>query len=71
MPSRVKLSLEFYKLLIQCPLSLWERVRVRAVDGKTSYFLFAISSCPHPLPLSQRERGEKGIQHGTKMDIHR
>ena len=35
-----------------CPLSLWERVRVRA-SARTAIHVRS----PHPLPLSQRERG--------------
>jgi hypothetical protein len=41
-----------------CPLSLWERVRVRAVGRKMYYLDYLLSLCPHPLPLSQRERGD-------------
>ena len=38
---------------ILCPLSPWERVRVRAAFGT---FIHAANR-PHPRPLSQRERG--------------
>ena len=36
------------------PLSLWERARVRAVQR---WIVFSASICPHPRPLSRRERG--------------
>ena len=41
------------------PLSLWERVRVRAGAKMAAIFSFFRRSqpSPHPLPLSQRERG--------------
>jgi hypothetical protein len=39
------------------PRSLWERVRVRAARGKTIHSDLATRPSPHPLPLSQRERG--------------
>jgi hypothetical protein len=38
------------------PLSLRERVRVRAANGNI-FLAYANHSSPHPLPLSQRERG--------------
>jgi hypothetical protein len=40
------------------PLSLWERVRVRANDSITIHFPRFRHRCLHPLPLSQRERGD-------------
>jgi hypothetical protein len=55
---RATLLLEFCKKEIQSPLSLWERVRVRVFRRKTSYLMCVIYPGPHPLPLSQRERGD-------------
>jgi general secretion pathway protein I len=40
-----------------CPLSHWERVRVRAMDRKKFYLLCVFFPHPHPLPLSHCERG--------------
>jgi len=40
------------------PLSLWERVRVRAIRREISCHAYASPPCPHPRPLSQRERGD-------------
>jgi len=39
------------------PLSLWESVRVRAFQRRAAFLGWVVSRCPHPLPLSQRERG--------------
>jgi hypothetical protein len=41
------------KLWIKCPLSLWERVRVRAFR-ENHFILPGGLPGPHPLPLSQR-----------------
>jgi uncharacterized protein len=40
-----------------CPLSLWERVRVRAACVKNSSVPDFSPPSPHPRPLSQWERG--------------
>ena len=40
----------------KCPLSLWERVRVRAGEVRTPS-----ANRPHPRPLSQRERGDNAV----------
>jgi len=40
------------------PLSLWERARVRAVCLRENALACRPSAGPHPLPLSQRERGD-------------
>jgi hypothetical protein len=45
------------------PLSLWERVRVRAFGRQNVGDSLHHPRCPHPLPLSQRERG--GISKRT------
>jgi hypothetical protein len=40
------------------PLSLWERVRVRAGEADEAGHSEPGTASPHPLPLSQRERGD-------------
>ncbi len=49
-----------------CPLSLWERVRVRAAFGA---FIHAANR-PHPRPLSRRERGVFLSLLGWQLNCH-
>ncbi len=44
-------------------LSLWERVRVRVVGRQDDKPSADAQPSPHPLPLSQRERGDVGCPH--------
>ena len=53
--SQKSFLLELCKLQINCPLSLWERVRVRAVGGKMYFLDYFLSHALTPAPLPKGE----------------
>jgi hypothetical protein len=56
--SHAEYSEAIRKVSANGPLSLWERVRVRAIETRAALLAIHAVNQPSPLPLSQRERGD-------------
>ena len=53
-------------LCLSCPLSLWERVRVRA-PGLTNVAMVSIARSPHPSPLPEGEGGNTNAERSDGL----